>query len=113
MDKLSAYQFWERVDKEREKKRITLEQLAAAIGIKHQSIRDQRSKDLIPKSETLYKMSIALNVTMEYLLAGVTQYKYDARVRAIADWLSEDEGRISAMEKIIFGEKAGASSEAG
>ena len=67
---LSAFLFWERVDKIRNQKEITLEQLAATIGIKHQSIRDQRSKDLIPKSETLYRISKALDTPMEYLLTG-------------------------------------------
>ncbi len=67
---MNAYQFWQRVDLIREERKMNLEQLSAAIGIKHQSIRDQRSKDLIPKSETLYKISQVLDISMEYLLVG-------------------------------------------
>ena len=66
----SAYLFWSRVDEFRAIKKMGLEQLAEAVGIKHQSIRDQRSKNLIPRSETLYKISRAVGASMEYLLTG-------------------------------------------
>lgn len=98
---------WKRVDA---LKKGSLKELSQQTGIDCQKFKNQRTGNIIPKADDLYKIARALNTSMEYLLSGEQQKIYDARVTAIADWLSEDEGRISAMEKIIFGEKAGRSS---
>ena len=107
---LSAYQFWKRVDEIRERRGFTLEQIASMVGVKHQSIRDQRSKDLIPKSETVYKIAKRLNASMEYLLAGETEIRYSPRVNAIANYLETNPEKLDAIEILLFEKSVGQSS---
>lgn len=63
-----AFQFWQRVDELRG--RETLAELAAAIGVRDQSIRAMRSQDRYPKIETMNVLASHLGTTVDYLMTG-------------------------------------------
>ncbi len=106
-----SFKLWQNVDRCRESYGYTLADLSSFTDIKEAKLKNWRTRMAIPQADELYRIARALNTTVEFLLTGQKMNEtYDIRVRAIADWLSEDEGRVSAMEKIIFGEKAGQSS---
>lgn len=108
---LDAYYFWQRFDEERVRKNLTINQVAEQIGMKAQTIREQRSNNALPKTADLYNMAMLLNVSMEFLLTGHRPLEYDARVIAIANSLAANPDKLDAVEILLFGEKAGASSK--
>lgn len=63
-----SYQIWNRIDKL--KGNLTLNGLAEKVDIKYQQMKEQRSSGRVPSAEDLYRISKALNTTMEYLYAG-------------------------------------------
>ena len=79
-----AYDMWKRVDTFREQTGYNLEHIATIIGVKYQTIKDQRSKNMIPKTECMYKMALLFNTTIEYLLTGKEE-----RIISIADEVYE------------------------
>jgi len=70
----TAYRLWQRVDVRREVLGFTLDNLAKESGLQTQKIKDQRSRNILPKSETLYKLATALGCSMEYLISGNDPY---------------------------------------
>ena len=111
-NKEEARAFWLRFDKEVAKRNLQLKDIAQACGLPYGSVTGWRNKHLFPDIEAIAEMVKHIGCSLDDLLGIDGQKKlYDPRVRAIADWLSEDDGRVSAMEKLIFGEKVGASSK--
>ena len=86
------YNFWKRIDLLRKNSAInTLDQLAVVAEMKGQRIREQRSKQTLPKAINILAMAKAFGVSMEYLLIGESsnfqQKNYSKRIEAIADKL--------------------------
>lgn len=106
-----AYYFWRRFDEERERKNLNIIQVADEIGMKAQTIREQRSNNTLPKVNYLYNIASVLGVSMEYLLTGHKALDYDARIIAIADSLAANPDKLDAVEILLFGKKAGQSSK--
>lgn len=112
-NKEEARAFWLRFDKEVAKRSLQLKDIAQACGLPYGSVTGWRNKHLFPDIEAITEMVRHVGCSLDDLLEiGHSQKLYGPRICAIADWLSEDESRIDAMEKLIFGEKAGASSNA-
>lgn len=65
-----AYKLWQRVDVRREILGYTLDVLAKESGLNKQTIKDQRSRNIIPRSDTLFSIASTLRCSMEYLISG-------------------------------------------
>lgn len=65
---LNATEFWDRVDKNNPYK--TVGKLVAATGINYHRLTQQRCDGIMPKADDLYKISIAIGKSMEFLLTG-------------------------------------------
>ena len=81
-----AFEYWERVDKLRGTK--PLSEIADAMGIKEQSLRNMRSECRYPKLSASRQLATYLNTTVDYLMTGVletpsTSSDYDYVVRAM------------------------------
>lgn len=63
-----AFQFWKRVDDVRGK--VSLSQIAEAVGVKDQSIRAMRSQNRYPKADIQLKLAEYLGTTVDYLMTG-------------------------------------------
>lgn len=111
-DELS-FRLWKNVDDCREPLGISLNDICKATGIKLARMKSLRSRLALPQSDDLFLIASFLNVSMEYLLTGQdTSKNYSARVRAVADVLQNDDDMLGAVEVLLFGKKAGASSVA-
>lgn len=75
--KNTGYDVWKRVDS---LKQGSLVDLSAQTGIDCQKIKNQRTGNVTPKADDLYKIAVALNTSMEYLLTG-----NDSRTPSIVD----------------------------
>ena len=65
---LDGFEFWKLIDRLNPYK--TVSELAEGAGINYHNIKQQRTDCRIPKAEDLYKLSKALNCSMEYLITG-------------------------------------------
>lgn len=107
MKNIDAYTFWNRVDNLRVQLNIkTLKELSVISNIKYRKINDQRTNMTIPKSEDLFALASALNVSMEFLLIGDLSKQpkktYTKRIELIADKLSFiSEPNLSLIEHTI------------
>lgn len=101
------YKFWERIDLLRKNSAIdTLDKLAVVAGMKGQRIREQRSKQTLPKAVNILAMAKAFNVSVEYLLIGElskSQKKaYPKRIENISDRLCQlSEQNLLLIENMI------------
>ena len=101
------YKFWKRIDLLRKDSAInTLDQLAVVAGMKGQRIREQRSKQTLPKAINILAMAKAFGVSMEYLLIGESsdyhQKNYSKRIEAIAEKLCNvSETDLSLIERSV------------
>ena len=68
-----AYNFWSRVDELLEKKRASVKDLAVAIDVSYDVVRQWRSKNRYPKEPIPSVIASWLGVTTEYLLSGNTR----------------------------------------
>ena len=107
---MDGYTFWKRVDAIRPKN-LDLKVFASDNGLDYIRLTNQRSDCRIPKLEDAFKLSVALNCTLEYLLTGEMGRSYSARVAAIADVLESDQEKLDAVEVLLFGKKVGLSSK--
>lgn len=64
-----AFEYWERVDKLRGNK--PLSEIAEAMGIKEQSLRNMRSECRYPKLSASRQLATYLGTTVDYLMTGV------------------------------------------
>lgn len=78
----SAYEFWKRVDQVRTGKAMS--EIARVASVSYKNVKDQRSLNRLPKLEDAYKLSKALNVSVEFLLTGVDNHVLSPRSLAIA-----------------------------
>ena len=63
-----GYYFWKQVDLQRGK--TLLSEIASALCLNYQSIRDQRTNNRLPKLEDAYSIASYLGVSIEYILTG-------------------------------------------
>jgi transcriptional regulator with XRE-family HTH domain len=107
MKNINAYTFWNRLDDLRAQLNIaTLKELSLITNINYRKINGQRTNMSIPKSEDLFTLATALNVSMEYLLTGepVKDNKkfYPIRIEVIADKLCKvSDQNLSLIENTI------------
>lgn len=104
---MDGFEFWKRVDKIRPKKDLKV--FAKENGLDYVRLTNQRSDCRIPKLEDAYKLSAALGCSIEYLINGEENHKYNARITAIADALEADPDKLDAVETLLFNKKVGQS----
>ncbi|MDY6344074.1 MAG: hypothetical protein SPL79_07260 [Sphaerochaetaceae bacterium] len=82
-----AYNFWKNVDLclKAQNKRLT--DLALSAEVNYKSLKNSRSLNRFPTTETTYALAIALNTTVEHLMSGKTMPAYPPRIKSIADHL--------------------------
>ena len=106
---MDASAFWKRIDETNPYR--TLRQLSDECGIDYWRVKRNRSDVRMPSAEDVYLFASVIGVPMEYLLTGESKTPfYSARVMAIADLLEQDQDKLGAVEVLLFGKKAGASS---
>ena len=106
---MDGYSFWKQVDSIRPKEDLKV--FAKRNGLDYIRLVNQRSDCRIPKLEDAYLLSVALGCSLEYLITGKEEHRYEARVKAVADVLESDSEKLDAVEILLFGKKAGASSK--
>jgi len=106
---MDASAFWRRVDDNNPCN--TLKQFMEECGIDYNRTKRNRSDVRLPDTEDVYRMATRIGLPMEYLLTGESRTPvYSARVMAIADMLMQDQDKLGAVEVLLFGKNAGASS---
>lgn len=65
-----GYLFWNRIDKIRESRGMTLNSLASKTSTTYANMRTQRSSNTIPKAHVIVELSNALDISIDYLLKG-------------------------------------------
>ena len=78
----SGYEFWKVVDGCNPYK--TIRGLCDATGLDYWNVAQQRSKNIIPKAESLLAISEALHKSIEFLLTGRERRDWPPRIDAIA-----------------------------
>lgn len=109
-NKESAQRFWKEVDVRLKETGLNLYDLADASAVPYRSITSWRQKHLFPDLETTMLMAVRMGCSIDRLMGNDSIQSVDPRIDAIIRYLKEDEKRIGAIEVILFGEKAGASS---
>ena len=110
-DELS-YRLWKNVDDCRESRNLSLSEICRRTGIKIDRMKGWRTRLAIPQADELYLIARELDVSMEFLLTGENaEGIYSPRVRAVATILQNDQDKLGAVEVLLFGKNAGASSE--
>ena len=104
---MDGYSFWKQVDSIRPKEDLKV--FAKRNGLDYIRLVNQRSDCRIPKLEDAYLLSVALGCSLEYLITGKEEHRYDARVIAIANSLAANPDKLDAVEILLFGKKAGQS----
>ena len=103
-----AFYFWERVDNLNNGK---LNVLCQRAGLDYNKVKHNRSDVRLMNCIETNAIAQALGTTMEYLLTGESSsVSYSPRVKAVADVLQNDDDKLGAVEVLLFGKKAGASS---
>ena len=86
--------FWERLRKELENKKITHSKFADNLDIPKNTLETRFARKSVPDAEFLYKCSQILNLTMDYLYTGkekdTYKIKYDNLKRKIETALKEE-----------------------
>lgn len=91
---------------------MTINQVADVVGMKGQTIREQRSNNMLPKISFIYKMASFFSVPIEYLLTGKNEYMHpDPRIQGIIRVLEENPDMLDAIETLLFEKNAGQSSK--
>lgn len=105
---LDGFEFWKLIDRLNPYK--TVSELAEAAGINYHNIKQQRTDCRIPKAEDLFKLSRALNCSMEYLLTGKEETIADPEIefvennpamRTLVRFCMNDNRLLSAFELIV------------
>lgn len=84
MEEINSSEFWKRISDSNPYQ--TLSGLASNAGVNYDYLRQQKSHRKIPNSITLYRLSIAIGKSMEYLITGIEEKKMPSlspRIRRI------------------------------
>lgn len=101
--------FYERTKMLCKERNITVEALMAACNLRRETFAKWGARKSYPRSDNLYDMSKALNVSMEYLLMGEERTVIPSRFQAIIDVLSLDDDKLVAVETLLGLKKDGSS----
>lgn len=87
MNKNEGYEFWIRIDAVNPYK--TLSELVKIAGLNYGSTKTQRTNNRIPTAFSVYRLAVAIDSSVEYLLTGKIEQKkiYPNRVEVIANKL--------------------------
>jgi len=97
-----GYEFWTRVDAVNPYK--TLSELVKITGLNYGSTKTQRTNNRVPSAIAVYKISVAVGYSVEYLLTGKKEQKksYPIRIEVIADKLCKvSDQNLSLIENTI------------
>lgn len=96
MTEFDGFTFWKRFDAL--KPQCDLKEFVKNNNLDYVRITNQRSDCRIPKTNDLYAISKALNVSMEYLLTGEGSNQiYPPRIQAVIEILIDDESKLNAV----------------
>lgn len=99
------YNFWKRFDILKTKKGFeSLKEFSEIAKIPEQRMKNQRSKNQIPKIFDLLTISSLLNCSIEFLVTGQTESldSYSIRVKKIAKQLTKlEENDLTTIERIV------------
>lgn len=109
-NKESAQRFWREVDVRLKQTELNLYDLADASGVPYRSILSWRQKHLFPDLETTMLMAVRMGCSIDHLMGNDPEININPRMDAIIRYLEEDPKRLDAIEVILFGKNAGASS---
>lgn len=76
-----GFEFWERIDELRNNQSLTIEDLAKAMDMKEQSVKNMRSQCRYPKGPAIDAIARLLGTTSDYLVYG----KEDSRKELSSD----------------------------
>jgi hypothetical protein len=102
MNKNEGYEFWTRIDAVNPYK--TLSELVRKAGLNYGSTKTQRTNNRIPAAFSVYKLAVAVEASVEYLLTGKIEQKksYPIRIEVIADKLCKvSDQNLSLIENTI------------
>jgi transcriptional regulator with XRE-family HTH domain len=101
MKKIDGFDFWKNVEKAN---RYTYMELANLANLNYNTIRNQRSQNVLPNGKDIYVISKVLGVSMEYLLTGIETRKiYPSRIVTITEKLMKiSTSDLSTVERMIM-----------
>ena len=85
MKNVDGYSFWCHVDECLRGEKLT--DLAKDSGLSYNTVRNQRSQNVLPNGFDILSLANALGVSVEYLLTGKEPAPRYARIQDIIDWL--------------------------
>lgn len=94
---MTGKEVWKRIDEK--KGDMSVKELSELTGIKYQLLKDQRSRDIIPKAVDLASIARALNTTMDYVMTG--RNFRSAFLEYIPYLEKASDGDLSAIRKIL------------
>ena len=96
-------EFWQNLSDELDRRGLNNMKLAEKAGLAYRTITTQRNRHTIPGAEQLYRMSVALGVTMEFLLTGQdTDIATPPRImRIIEKCRSASDEDLALVERVL------------
>lgn len=110
MEKEIARLFWGNVQYTLRGK--TFKSFCEENGLNYLSLANRKSgaNPSLPRLDTAYQIASSLGVSVEFLLTGKERIS-NPRLDAILNTLMADPDKLDAVEVLLFGKKAGASSK--
>ena len=99
MEQISVLGFWERFD---EVRKVTLEQVARESGINQGTLRNLRSRKLLPNLLDTVVIADYLNVILDWLVLGKVQNDKDSFLsKLVKAYLETDELSKLVVDRVL------------
>ena len=99
MEQISVLGFWERFD---EVRKVTLEQVARESGINQGTLRNLRSRKLLPNLLDTVVIADYLNVSLDWLVLGKVQNDKDSFLsKLVKAYLETDELSKLVVDRVL------------
>lgn len=99
MKKVDGFNFWKNVDKAWSD---NLKVLALKTGLNYNTLRNQRSQNVLPNAFDMLAISKTVSVTLEGLLTGQQSIMFSPRINSIAKKMEDlTESQLNSIESTI------------
>ncbi|MCK9331536.1 MAG: hypothetical protein M0Q94_16850 [Candidatus Cloacimonetes bacterium] len=99
MKKVDGFSFWKNVDKAWSD---NLKVLAQKTGLNYNTLRNQRSQNVLPNAFDMLAISKVVSVTLEGLLTGQQSIMFSPRINSIAKKMEDlTESQLNSIESTI------------
>jgi len=103
-----AFEYWDRIDELLRKKRLSYKELAAAIDVSYDVVRQWKSKNRYPKGDLPIKIANWLKVSNDYLITGIEGSQEEKKIEKenpdytyITKMLKDDPTLASSIANLI------------